>query len=71
MSHTRCDTSPVSSRPARAAAAAPGLFTRLTAWLRARREVKALLALDERLLRDIGLTPRALARHHRRRRFWW
>ncbi|EKV30879.1 hypothetical protein C882_4216 [Caenispirillum salinarum AK4] len=53
------------------AAIAPRLFTRLRAWLKERQDLKALLALDERLLRDIGLTPRALARHYRRRRFWW
>ncbi|WP_160166779.1 DUF1127 domain-containing protein [Caenispirillum salinarum] len=71
MSHSRCPTSPVVSRPASVAAIAPRLFTRLRAWLKERQDLKALLALDERLLRDIGLTPRALARHYRRRRFWW
>jgi uncharacterized protein YjiS (DUF1127 family) len=47
------------------------LFARLWTWVAMRRNMKELLALDDRRLDDIGLNRRALARHYRRRNFWW
>ncbi len=35
----------------------PGLFTTLARWAERRNQRRALLALDDKLLKDIGLSP--------------
>jgi uncharacterized protein YjiS (DUF1127 family) len=35
----------------------PGLFAKLAGWAERRRQRRALLALDDSLLKDIGLSP--------------
>lgn len=70
MSDTTCRSLDAATRPS-VDSRRPSLLARVRAWWRAHQTARAMLRLDDRTLRDIGLTRQALARHYRRRHFWW